>query len=864
MVARGFPFWVCTVALMSCSGADIPTGDGTSDLPGLEVPDDVDVGSICPEGQPSTAEELQTVFATAIHPLLMRTHGNGGCATCHSPGSSHKFVLWDDPIQTMNWLWSQGYLDASVAPSLGTVLWDDAPLQMPMGGPYWSDEEVATVTSFVCDLYVSDVEPGEICDGEIDAGNVILRRLSNYEYDESVRSLTGDLHRYGLDFPADDPAYGFDNLSSAQKFSAGRLEKYQDAAYQIALDTLRIPAPLGIHKEAEDLKAFTVKQVPLEDNPYYGGPDLEKGLYHLKKGRSYVTTGLHSIVFAGTYSVEVRVRGYNADLKTKDCEADDAEWVVEKEDQPAKMRLTVNGITMVKVAIEEENGWEKVSVDVELEPGLVDVRVWLDNVQLWCPNKRLDVQLDVDWIEMDGPAILPPVDTERIAKYMICDPQDPPGSADECAKNTVQNTLGMVWRRPPTDTEVDRYVALMEHVESDDGTFKDGVELVLEAALLSPNFLFRPEEDPNPADPKVHDLDAYELATRLSYFIWSTVPDAELLALAAAGTLNDDAVLSAQIDRLMDHKQAQTIADNFAAQWLHLRQMELMVPSAAEFTQSLKASMIQEVRQLFVAFLEKDLSLLDIVDVDFSVMNEEMTKHYGIDWPKDVPILNVYQEIDTTGLPRGGLLLTAGFLTLTSHPARTSPTKRGKWILDQLLCRPPEDPPGDVAMTVDPPENEEEMSVKEVLALHASDPVCASCHTSMDGFGVPLENFDALGRWREVDDFGMPVEPEMDLGGGVILEDYQALGAYLKENPAFELCMTKKMVIYALGRDPQVLDPCALEEIRHEFAAAGHTMRGLVHAVVMSDFFRKRHAPKDGEYEYLVGKGAEGAQRGEE
>lgn len=800
----------------------------------------------CADAEALDLEALYAQFESEIHPRLTRAQDAGGCASCHNPGTTLPVVIWPDPRLTMEALWADGYLAVDGDGTLLSALSREDGKRMPLGGAAWSEEDVGAVESFVCNLHASGFEAPDLCEGDPDPGNTLIRRLTNYEYDRSVSDLTGDATAPGTGFASDQPTHGFDNVSSGQQLSLGHLEQYHDAASLIAGQTLLVPAPIALGFEAEDLSAFLYTGGPVT-NGGHGGPVAGEH-YHFQRIRSYVTTGLLYFPYDGTYSISVRARGKH-DVYRTDVDLDGTFTVVDDDVAP-QLRIEVDGIEVdvfdvVGIPYDHETfgPWQIFERQHLLSQGTHTVRVWIENVTFGAAHQR-DVELDVDLIDVDGPMLadLPETDEARIARFLICSD----GSDAGCVDAVIDNALTTLWRRPATSGEVDRYRVLIDDATANGDSFKDGVEAVLEAALLSPHFLFRPEIDPDPAVAETRPLEPYELATRLAYLVWSSAPDAQLLMAAADGTLVGDEALSAELDRMLDDPRASALIESFAAQWVHLGPMEYMQPSSElfpEFDDPLRQAMRAEIVLLFQEFLDEDKNILDIVDTDFTYLNDRLASHYGIDLPGATA---AFERVSVSD--RGGLLESAGFLTLSSHPARTSPTKRGKWILEQLLCQPPGDPPPNTDTTVDVGSAD---SLREFLSAHREDPACAGCHASMDPLGITLEHFDPVGRWRDIDDWGDAVDPRGELATGDVLQDHRAMLAYVKNHPGFEACVTKKMLIYSLGRDPQLFDSCAVDAIQSEFAASGHTLRGLIRAVVMSPMFRQRRPEKPGEYDYL-------------
>lgn len=817
---------------------------------------------VCDGALAATEAELVAEFTSEVHPLLVRPVTEGGCAACHGAEASRPFTVWADPAYTFRQLWAKGALSPTGDRTLLAMLGRRDALRMPLGGPAWTDAERAKLGALVCRLEASALPP-PTCDA-VDPGNVLLRRLANEEYDRTVAQALGDSSRPSSSLASDSPAFGFDNVASAQTLSLGHLERYLDAGQRLARETLLVPASVTASHEAEALPAFVVGGA--KPGPGQGSPSGDH--YHFQRIRSYVTPGLQLAPFPGTYTVEVVARGTSAahficpepasyELCLAHQGAHDGPWVTVAKKVPARLLVTVDGKPVgagISVAGSAEDpakpgAFTSYSVEVPLAAGPHSVRVWLDNVIYW-GREDLDVALDVDRVVWSGPLLgeLPPTDEARLERFLVCD-------SFACRDQAIRHALETLWRRPVTADEVARYAPLVDDAAAAGESFKDGLEAVLEAALVSPHFLFRPELDPEPAVPATRPLEPHELATRLSYFLWGGPPDAALLARAAAGDLVDDDVLGAEVERMLADPRASALVERFAAQWLQLGAVAAVAPSPSafpEFDDALRASFVGELRALFVDALEHDRPIFELVDSPRVFVDAQLAAHYGLD---ATGLGAAFVPVAPGKTGRGGLLATAGLLAMTSHPARTSPTKRGKWVLEQLLCRPPGAPPPSVDTTFEE-EDVAMLSPKELLEKHATNPSCAGCHAPMDPLGFALEGFDPLGRARTSYPNGEPVDTTAKLPDGTELSGLESVVAAVKSDPAFPACLTKKMLIHALGTDPARFDACAVEAVERRFADGGHTLRALVRAIATSAVFRSRRPAKPGEYDDLFG-GAE-------
>jgi len=401
------------------------------------------------------------------------------------------------------------------------------------------------------------------------------------------------------------------------------------------------------------------------------------------------------------------------------------------------------------------------------------------------------------------------------------------------------------WRRPLTPAEVDAlmglYQVVLDEVEDGEDTFEDAVRIILEAALFSPHFLFRVELDPDPTSLVPHPLSDYELASRLSYFLWSSMPDDQLFALAAAGELHDPAVLEQQVDRMLADSRSEALVHNFAGQWLYIRALDDLFKDTwtfPNFDDSLRASMRVEMQEFFRSFITEARPMSDLINGTTTMVDDNLAAIYGVE-----PMGNGWYEIDLAGLPRRGLLTSPGLMTVLSHPETTSPVKRGKWILDQLLCLPPPPPPPDIE--IPPPDPDSGETMREQLAKHREDPLCASCHDQMDPLGLALENYDAIGQHR-THDKGFLIDPSGEMAtDGTPFQDALELAELMAADQEFPGCTVSKTFVYALGRGLTLDDLDDLDAIEAGFVLANMRFPDLVKLIVTSDPFMQRRGEEE-------------------
>ncbi len=410
--------------------------------------------------------------------------------------------------------------------------------------------------------------------------------------------------------------------------------------------------------------------------------------------------------------------------------------------------------------------------------------------------------------------------------------------APGCAKAILRDLGTRAYRRPVTKTEVRDLAALVTMVEQDGGRFEEGIQLAIEAILVSPNFLFRIEGNRDAEADALRFIDDYELASRLSYFLWSSMPDKELFTLASAGTLREPEVLRGQVARMVGDDKASRFVENFAGQWLELRNLELVDRDDdlfPEFNRELRDAMRKESELYFDAVLRENRSILDFLQSDFTFVNQRLAEHYGIAGIEG----KEHRRIPVDGAQRGGVLTHASVLTLTSYPMRTSPVIRGAWVLQNILGTPPPPPPPDVPKLEDDPQKLIG-TIREQLEQHRTNPTCASCHSRIDPLGFGLENYDAIGRWR-TREREHPVDSSGVLPTGQSFDGSAELRAILVSQPGdFARSFTEKMLTYALGRGVEPYDRPVVSQIVERVAGNEYRFHALINEIVLSVPFNMR------------------------
>ncbi|MCY4076066.1 MAG: DUF1592 domain-containing protein, partial [Acidobacteria bacterium] len=429
-------------------------------------------------------------------------------------------------------------------------------------------------------------------------------------------------------------------------------------------------------------------------------------------------------------------------------------------------------------------------------------------------------------------------------RIFVCRPAAPSGG-EACARSILSRLARIAYRRPPTDGDVETLLDFFRAGRAKtEGGFDTGIQLALERLLVDPDFLLRVHEEPPGAAPgQAYALPDLELASRLSFFLWSSIPDEELLDLAERGELTDPAVLRGQVRRMLADARSAALVSDFAAQWLHLRNLDEVraEPSVhPDFDQELVEAFRQETARFIASTIDEDRSVLDLLGADYTYVNERLARHYGIP--------GVYgSRFRRVTLPdleqRGGLLGHGSLLSLTSYPHRTSPVLRGRWLLEAIFGTPPPGPPPDVPPLPARGEGDAPASMRERLELHRRNPACASCHRSIDPPGFMLEHYDAIGRWRTVTETGHPVDAAGTLANGVTARGLAGLrGLLLGEPEQFVGTLTERLLAYALGRQLRHYDRPTVRRIVRDASGEGYRWSSIVLGVVESPAFRMRRA----------------------
>ena len=670
-----------------------------------------------------------------------------------------------------------------------------------------------------------------------------FRRLNRTEFQNAVRDLLAlDVDVTAL-LPRDDSAFGFDNVN-AGGLSPTLMERYLAAAQKVSRLAVgsALPAP-----------GSRVVVVPADRTQ----EDHVAGLPFGTRGGTAVD---HTFPADGEYEIQVRLQRNRNENVEGLTEAHDVEITLDGERISLfTMEPSRNYVMQANAAYYADAGIDNhlnVRIAVPAGPHVVGATfIKKNSAQLETTRQPYDAHFNMDRHPRQQPAvrslsIVGPFDptgvgeTPSRTRIFSCRPAAvaSDAEAEDCATAIIAGLARRAYRRPVTVDDLDQLVSFY-HQGHAAGGFETGIETALRALLASPEFLFRIERDPAGVAPgapyRVSDL---ELASRLSFFLWSSLPDDELIDVAAARRLSDPAVLRAQVKRMLADPRAETLTTNFASQWLHLRNLDAVRPDARlfpDFDDNLRQGFRRETELLFQSILEDDRSVVDLLTADYTFANERVARHYGFSGIYG----DHFRRIDLPERsPRAGLLGHGSILTVTSYATRTSPVLRGKWILENLLGTPPPPPPANVPPLDETRSNTRVVSMRERMEAHRRNPACAVCHRIMDPAGLSMENFDAIGRWRDAEG-GAAIDAAGSLPGGEDFDGVAGLRGALLERPAvFVGTVAEKLLTYALGRGLDHADAPAVRAITRAAAAADYRLSSLILGIVESTPFQMRRS----------------------
>jgi len=814
----------------------------------------------------------QASFDRSVRPVLAKY-----CITCHN-----------EKLNTANL-----NLDAVNDPAVWDKVLDklSAGKMPPTGLPAPSKAEISAVTSWI-------ESTTKRTNREPDPGRVTARRLNRVEYNNTVHDLLHVALRPADEFPVDDSGYGFDNIGDVLSVSPLLMGKYMSAAKKLSKvaiygDTIP-PKPIVLghlmgkkgHDGASGGIVSSNAYLPFSlrgamygsfvfpvDGEYefrvrianYRGQDpadLPQGQGRPQAAQEGQTPdvpqgrggrggragrgGPQTDAGATEGQAPARRGRGRGEVTAEQLQA--AAEAARKAFPPVKLVLTVDGKSVLTGVVEGNVNFEYSRGDFVTRipvkagehtfrasyPELADMPDPLRN-----RNPDLRRKLYVDYIDIVGPFSASADPPESYKSIFICGHR-PGQHTQECARKVVSNLLRRAYRRPITEEEIASKLQLIAMARKEKDTFEEGVRVALQAILVSPSFLFRIERDAKPkgAGVAAHLVSEHELASRLSYFLWATMPDDELTRVADQQQLRKPGVLEAQVRRMMADPKSENLVENFGGQWLQLRNLGRTKPDPERFAvvdDELLDAMRQETLLFIAAIMREDRSILDFIDAKFTYLNGPLARHYGIPGISG----EQFQRVTLDGEQRSGLLTQASVLTVSSYPTRTSPPVRGKWVLENLLGMPPPPPPANVP-ALDDSTVASTASMRERMEQHRKDPNCSVCHTVMDPIGFGLESYDAVGRWRTHDGKAL-IDTAGSLPDGKSFGGAKDLKQILKgQSEAFTRNVSEKMLTYALGRGVESHDKPAVDRISRQVAANDYRFSTLVLEIVNSTPFQMR------------------------
>ena len=800
----------------------------------------------------------QTAQPPPASPESVRSLLNRYCVGCHNERRVTAVGATASPLDSQLRA-TRLALDAADAgrPSVEAELWERVIARLkagsmpPPGRPRPGKEESRAVASWletrIDQAASTNPNPGR-------TGS--MHRLNRTEYGNAIRDLLALEIDVAALLPGDETSdTGFDNNAEVLSISTAQLERYLSAARKISrLATGVTTAPDFARFENSVLLTQADRQN--EDLPLGSRGGLS-ATHHFPADGNYIfrialTTNWQDYVrgmgrrnlldlridgrLVQRFTVGGEAPGMPAPTTWSPAEAGDPEWerYVRESAAHLEVRVPVDGGPHVVGVSFVRNRWEPEGPLQPMMKGAV-----LSN------DERYHGNAEVQALTIEGPyegAV--PDDTPSRRAIFVCRPAAA-SEEEACAERILSRLARLAYRRPPTVGDVETLLEFYRDGRAKaGGSFDTGIQLALERQLVDPDFLLRVLEDPPGAGPgQIYALGDLELASRLSFFLWSSIPDEELLDVAERGALTDPATLRRQVRRMLADPRSQALVSNFAAQWLHLRNLDDVKAEPSvypEFDQDLVEAFRRETALFIASTIDEDRSVLDLLGADYTYVNERLARHYGIP--------GVYgSRFRRVRLPdpeqRGGLLGHGSLLSLTSYPHRTSPVLRGRWLLEAIFGTPPPGPPPDVPALPERGEDDAPASMRERLELHRRNPACASCHRTIDPPGFMLEHYDAIGRWRSVTETGLPIDAAGTMPNGLTAVGLPGLrGLLLDEPDQFVSTLTERLLAYALGREPRYYDRPTVRGIVRNAAADGHRWSSVILGIVESPAFLMRRA----------------------
>jgi mono/diheme cytochrome c family protein len=662
-------------------------------------------------------------------------------------------------------------------------------------------------------------------------GRTTLHRLNRVEYANAIRDLLAlEIDSAEL-LPADDIGYGFDNIGDVLNVSPLLLERYLSAAAKISRLAIG-DTSLPVAYDTYDVPRGLIQLDRMNEDMPFGSRGGISIRHHFPVDGEYVfsvrlATGRYDQILGleRDRHLDLRLDGERLELFTV-ASTQRAGMQVHGEGQTADSHL--------EVRIPVKAGTRTVAATF-----LKDT-VIPEGIQI--RDRETAFFEGVGNLSIAGPYnVEGPGTTASRERIFTCRPEAP-NQELACAEDIISTLARRAYRRPINDDDIPQLMALYSEA-AEEGGFEAGIRMALQKILVSPEFIFRMEYDPSDADPGgAYPVSDLELASRLSFFLWSSIPDDELLSLAEEGRLSDPAVLERQTRRMLADSKSQSLVSNFAGQWLFLRNISRVQPDPVafpNFDENLRYALQRETELLVESMVAEDRSVVDLLDSDYTYLNERLAEHYGIEGIYGSEFRRVNLEDDT----RHGLLGQASILTVTSYPNRTAPTIRGKWVLEQLLGMSPPPPPPNVPSLADDDEVRV-LTMRERMEQHRANPACAVCHRVMDPLGFALENFDGLGRWRDTTgDLGAEIDSSGTLPDGTDFNGPEGLREILlSKQELFVETFTQRLLTYALGRGVEHYDLPVVRKITRDAADDDYRWSSIILGIVRSVPFQMRRA----------------------
>ncbi len=791
-------------------------------------------------------------FETTVKPFLARS-----CTTCH--GSRLKTASLD----------LEAYATpASVAQDAST--WEKVVAKLrrhdmpPVGLPRPDEAEIKAVTEWI----EAELEQAAL-HAAPDPGRVTARRLNRTEYNNTVRDLLGVDTRPADDFPQDDSGYGFDNNGDVLSLSPVLMEKYLAAAEKIARTALFGAGPLKPSLARVQARTGKIQPSPTPLHDYdLTGLSLPNALHATHRfpvdGEYLLRVLLGGFRPLGSEPIQVGVWIDGQQVQVLDVDpVGGAAFELDRQDllgkQPEfRTKVTAGEHVLAASILHLYEGlppsYAGPNPSKRPPPPPPEFRPPKNA----SPEKIEQARKEFEAARAETKA----ANEARVSRLEVVGPYDPVqgpseaslrrvyacghlygGHGSGCARKIVSRLAHRAFRRPVTPAEVEPFVRLASTARGHGDSFEEGIALALQAILVSPDFLFRIERDrPAAGAEPGYRVNPHELASRLSYFLWASMPDDELLRAADRKVLGKPEALAAQVRRMLKDERASALALAFGAQWLQFRALESVAPDRdryPDFDNNLRLSMRHETELFFESVVREDRSILDFIDGKYSFLNDRLARHYGIPGITGPE----FRRVDLAGTHRSGVLTQASVLTVSSYATRTSPVLRGKWILENVLNAPPPDPPAGTPR-LDEATVGASASLRQQMEAHRTNPTCAACHAKMDPLGFGLENYDAIGAWR-VTDAKFPVDASGVLPDGRTFQGPDDLKVILKsDRDAFAECITEKLLTYALGRGLERYDKRTVKAITGRLADHDYRFSALVLEIVTSLPFQMRRAER--------------------